>query len=122
MYFIPFLFCIFWFLFRRYYNTYYISIALPFIIALVYLLFLNSCLNYELLSSFITNRTNTLLNNNINKYHPLILHICLNFLIIFYIKQVEPINKAKYLYATLTLFATYLLVFTLCLFTMSLGS
>lgn len=122
MYFIPLLLYSFYLLFRQYYSTYYTLSICIFLIMCTYAVNLNPNLNYEVLTTFIFSKSNTLLSNNINKYHPLILHVCLNFLVIYYLKHLERMSITKYLFTPLTLFSTYSALFIICLLTMGLGS
>jgi cytochrome c biogenesis factor len=122
MYFLPCLICYYWLSQRYYPNGYYITIVILVGSVNIYFLLLNVNLNSQELFSFLINKSNLLLTNNINKYHPLMLHLCLNFIMLYYLNYVELISKNKHNCVNFSSFMVNLLNFNICFITMVLGS
>lgn len=121
-YFLPLLFCYYWFLQRYYRTTYYISIIALVSFTSAYFALLNLNLNLQGFSNFLASSSNLLLTNNINKYHPLMLHLSLNFILVICLNSSELFFKAKHYYLTFSFFSITLLIFSICYITMILGS
>lgn len=122
LYFVPLIFILLqvasWSYVKRDYLSYIITMISTSIVC--------ACLvissNYSVHYSEVLNSSNFLLVNSINKYHPFILHYCLNFFLVFYLSKLALPSLAKSTVASYSNFSFIINILNLCILTMIFGS
>ena len=122
MLFTPTIYVLFSFIRKLPYQAYYLSFLSTFIIIFNYSIFINVNLVNQLTFGVLSDKSNFLLTNTINKYHPLLLHLCLNSLFLFYLHQVTLVTSSKQLNLAFNNVTKFILLFYVCSLTMTLGS
>jgi cytochrome c biogenesis factor len=119
---LPTIYLIFAFVPKRFYQNYGLLLVCTFLIILNLFVFLNVNFNTQVNFNMLTDKSNFLLSNSINKYHPLLLHVSLNYVLLNYIKCYKSVDNNKDITLLYTTVLVNILVFYNCLFTMLLGS